>query len=294
MPVDILVQQVAEAPRAARIAGLRAEGAQPHEVAGLHLDPVLVQAVHRLAFQHVQAVLHHVGLGEGDHAARLEVDDVDVHVVAHVAHVDEAGGAPAAFGVRHHQRLDVLLVGDEGFRQRYAVDLLVVLADPVEAGVLAGGIAHLVVGARRNEGVAARLHGVDLALQGQAQLALDDEQHGLGVGILLRFVAATVGRQFDDVLREGLGEAGQRAGDHPHAHVVPERQVAGDDIAHHPLGNHGIGFGEHRPVGEQLGLCRVPAVRRVVAGLGHGAFPRCCLAAGSRAAGAKRAGASRC
>ena len=38
MAVDVLVEQVAEPPRAAGVAGLRAEGAQPHEVARLDLD----------------------------------------------------------------------------------------------------------------------------------------------------------------------------------------------------------------------------------------------------------------
>ncbi len=39
--VDVLVEQVAEAARPAGVAGLRAEGAQPHEVAGLDLHPVV-------------------------------------------------------------------------------------------------------------------------------------------------------------------------------------------------------------------------------------------------------------
>src|SRR6476469_2073851 len=66
VPVDVLVEQVAETARTAGVAGLRAEGAQPHEVALLHLDPVLVQPVDGLALQHVETVLHHVGLRERD------------------------------------------------------------------------------------------------------------------------------------------------------------------------------------------------------------------------------------
>src|SRR3712207_7583275 len=57
--------------------GLRAEGAQPQEVAGLDLDPVAVEPVDRLALQHEQAVLHHVRLLERDRAAGLEGDDVE-------------------------------------------------------------------------------------------------------------------------------------------------------------------------------------------------------------------------
>src|SRR5262249_35832651 len=72
VPVGVLVEQVAEASGAARVACLRAEGAQPHIVAGLHFDPVAVQTIDRLAFQHVEAVLHDMRLGERNDGARLE------------------------------------------------------------------------------------------------------------------------------------------------------------------------------------------------------------------------------
>ena len=98
--VDVLVEQIAEFARAAGIAGLRAEGAQPHIVAGLDLDPVLVEAVDRLALQHIEPVLHDMRLGERDDGARLQGDDGDMHVVAHVGRVDEARRRPSAFGVR--------------------------------------------------------------------------------------------------------------------------------------------------------------------------------------------------
>src|SRR5688500_4377427 len=39
VPIDVLVEQVAEQPGASGVAGLRTEGAQPHEVAFLNLDP---------------------------------------------------------------------------------------------------------------------------------------------------------------------------------------------------------------------------------------------------------------
>ena len=48
----------------------RTEDAQPHIVAGLQLDPILVQRVHRLAFQLVQAVLHYMDFGKGEHACK--------------------------------------------------------------------------------------------------------------------------------------------------------------------------------------------------------------------------------
>src|ERR1700760_3905329 len=49
VPVDVLVEQVPEPAGTPGVAGLRTEGPQPHEVAGLDLDPVLVEPVDGLA-----------------------------------------------------------------------------------------------------------------------------------------------------------------------------------------------------------------------------------------------------
>ncbi len=38
--VHVLAEKIAEAEPAASVAGLRAEGSQPHEVAGLYLGPI--------------------------------------------------------------------------------------------------------------------------------------------------------------------------------------------------------------------------------------------------------------
>src|SRR5690554_7642873 len=89
MAVDVLVQEVAEPARAARVASLRAEGAQPHEVACLHLHPVAVQTVDGPAFQDIEPVLHDMGLAERNHSAGLEIDDGDMHVVAQVGWIHE-------------------------------------------------------------------------------------------------------------------------------------------------------------------------------------------------------------
>ena len=102
LAVDVLVEQVAERTRAAGGAtGLRAEGPEPHEVAGLDFHPVVVEAVDGFALQDEESVFHHVGFGEGDGRPGLERDDVDVHVVGEVVGVHEAGGGPGAVGVRH-------------------------------------------------------------------------------------------------------------------------------------------------------------------------------------------------
>lgn len=93
-----------------------------------------------------------------------------------------------------------------------------------------------------------------------SRLAFDDEHHGFGVRVQLWALAAAFRGHFDDVLGEGFGKTGQWAGNDPHAHLVPERQVAGDDVTHHAFRDNGIGFGEHGTVSQQLGLSRVPTV----------------------------------
>ena len=95
-----------------------------------------------------------------------------------------------------------------------------------------------------------------LAGERHRQLALDDEQHALGAGVGFRPVAAAAGRDLHDVLRERLGKARQRPRSTQSAGLVPERQGAGDDVAHHALGNDRIGLGEHGAAGQQLGLRR--------------------------------------
>jgi hypothetical protein len=201
---------------------------------------------------------------ERNHAARLERNDVDVHVVTHVAGIDETRRHPAAFGARHRNRLDVLLVRDERFGKRHAIDGFIVLANPVKTRRILMTIAQLPVRAGRNERIPACLQNMQGALQSQFDLAFDDEQHAFGIRVLFGFFAAAARRHFHDVLRERLGESGKRTREHPETRLVPERQMTRDDIAHHALGNDGIRFSEHRAIGEQLGLRWMTAVRRVV------------------------------
>lgn len=107
------------------------------------------------------------------------------------------------------------------------------------------------------------------AFDGDVQFAFDDEHHGFRIGVQLRALAAAFRGQFDDVLGERFGKTGQRAGDDPHAHLVP-KQVAGDDVTHHAFRDDGIGFGEHGTVSQQLGLSRVPTVGGEVRMVRHG------------------------
>ncbi len=104
-----------------------------------------------------------------------------------------------------------------------------------------------------------------LTVQDQRHFAFHHEQHTFGGGVGFRLVAAATRLHFHDVLREGLGKTAERTRQHPQTGTGPERQVAGNDIAHHALGNHRVGLGEDRAVGGQLRLRRVPAGWRVVA-----------------------------
>ncbi len=215
-------------------------------------------------------MFHHVGFSEGDNRTRLERDDVDVHVVAHVAHVDEARGHPFAIGTRHGDRLDIVLVGHEGLGVGQAFDGLIALANPVETYRRRPGVAHAPFRRRRYERIAAGTHVIEGSLDRQRELSVHDEQHALGVRVMLRPVTAAAGAKLHDVLGKGFGEAGKRTGQHPHAHVVPEGQMAGDDVAQHALGNDCIGFGEHCTIGQQLSLLGMSALGDVVRCACHG------------------------
>src|SRR4029078_732241 len=96
MAVDVLIEKVTEAPRAAGIAGLRTEGSEPHEIACLDLDPVAIEPVHGLALEHIKAVLHDMSLGKANDGAGLQRDDGDMHVMPEVRGIDKARGRPAA------------------------------------------------------------------------------------------------------------------------------------------------------------------------------------------------------
>ena len=149
-------------------------------------------------------------------------------------------------------------------RRLDAVDPLVGLADPVEPGRRVTGRVHLPIGTGRDETVTARTHVVLLTVNGDAQFTLHQEKHTLGAGVGLGVLTTAAGRHLDDVLRERLGETRERAGNHPQPGVVPERQQAGDDVAHRPSWQHRVGLGEHRAVRCQFGLTRQATGRGVV------------------------------
>ena len=93
-----------------------------------------------------------------------------------------------------------------------------------------------------------------LALDNHIGFAPDHEKHALRLRVGLGPRAATAGRDFHDILREGLGKAGHRAGNDPGAGLVPMGQIAGDDVAHHAMGDDSIGLGEDSAAGMERGL----------------------------------------
>ena len=146
-------------------------------------------------------------LGEGDHGARLQCDNVDVHVVAHVGGIDETRGGPAAICAGHDGALGVLVPGDDRFRLVEARHGLVDLADPVEAG---GRLACVVQGpwqARRQIGVMARREPMCRALIGDLDLPIDDEQYALRACVRLGGVTAASSADFHHIMREGFGKS---------------------------------------------------------------------------------------
>src|SRR5437667_3440211 len=81
VPVHVLVVEVARGGGAGREVGLRNVGPHPDEVPGLDLVPAVAEVVDALAFEHVEAVLHEVRLGNRERVSGREREDVHRHVV---------------------------------------------------------------------------------------------------------------------------------------------------------------------------------------------------------------------
>jgi hypothetical protein len=90
----------------------------------------------------------------------------------------------------------------------------------------------------------------------QCDRALQHEQRALDAGLGLAVLRAAAGRDLHQILREGLGEAGHRARQHPEPRVGPAGQALGDDVAQNAAGEHGVGLGEHGAAGVQRRLRR--------------------------------------
>ena len=188
--------------------------------------------------------------------------------------VDEAGGGPAALGVGHRRGGDVALVEDEGVGGGDALDGLVALADPVEADRRVGVVAELSrgrrAGGRRScRGSRAWVAPAMVRVAPPSTTKRTPSAAGSGSGV----VAAAAGGDLHDVLREGLGEAGQRAGDDPGAGRLPVREVAGHDVGIDPARDHRVGLGEDGAAGVEVGLAGQAALRGVVARRGCGGRP---------------------
>lgn len=175
VPMDVFIQQVAELSGPAGVAGLWAECPEPHEVTSLHFDPVLIEPVHRLAFENIEPVFHDVSLREWNDPPGFEGHDSNVHVVPDVIRVNKTGRSPVAVGARHRGRIHVLFVGDERPWNLDAVDILVGLAKPVEAGRIACVVPHGPRAVWREEGVSAGEEFVVIPVNGEAERAFHEE-----------------------------------------------------------------------------------------------------------------------
>ena len=289
MPVDVLVEKIAERLVAGGTAGLRAESAKPHEVTGLHRHPVAVQQIVGLALQHEQPVLHHMRFGKGDGAARLEGDDVHMHIVAQIIRIDKAGRRPDRVAIRHRCGRGSGIAGDKSLRPVDPLDRGVMLAHPVEDGVALAGRVGAPVRAGRDIGIAARPQVMRRAVDAQPQFAAGDEDHRLRVAVGLGRGAAAARRQRAQVMRECLGKAGHRTRQHPGAQPLPVRQEAGDDVAHHRLRDEGIGLGEDGAVALDRALRRQPARGgRVAVGLRRWRQGFVCAVGGRHESGLER------
>ncbi len=210
-----------------------------------------------------------MGFGKGNDAARLEVDDGDVHVMGKVGGIDEARGGPGAVGAGHDDGLHVALAGNEGLGSGKARCRFIGLADPVEAGRCGTAIADAPGKARRDIGKQPGTHVVAGASNGQREGAIDHEQRGFCLGVRFWGGAAAAFRNFHNVLREGFGKAGHGPCKNPGARLRPARKIAGDDVLHHAPGDHRIGGGEDGAAGQQVRLRRKPACWRVIFRFGH-------------------------
>ena len=265
MAVDVLVQKIAKGAGARSVAGLGAEGAQPHEITGLDLYPVLVQLVDGLALQHIEPVFHDMGLLERDHAAGLKCHDRDMHIVAQVVGVDKAGCRPGTVGVGHRGGLYIGVAGDKGGRRGKAGGRFIEFADQVKARRGVVGVFQTPFGAGWQIGVGAGANVIFLAVDRQPDLAFGQKQYGLGARVRLRRVRAAARCHLHHILAEGLGKTRHRTRDQPEAGSVPSRQKAGDDIGKHAARQEGIGLGKDRAACHQLCLGWQPPFGGVIA-----------------------------
>ena len=242
--VDVLVEQVAEGAGAAGVAGLGAEGAQPHEVAGLDLDPVGVEQVDGLALEHVQAVLHHVRLRERDRAAGLEVDDVDVHVVAEVVDLDEARRRPRAVRcracrpARPRARWSPTPRGPR--LPRPAGSACGSSGTSPSPRSRCGASTSSRAAGRRSRPAPARTTSpptVSASVPDTTNSTASAPGSTSGRG-------TAAGPELHDVLAERLREPRQRSRQHPHPHAVPAGQVRRGDVALRARRDHGVRLGE--------------------------------------------------
>ena len=220
-------------------------------------------------------MLHHMRLGERHLGPRIEVDDGDVHVVAQVGGVDEAGGRPVPLGVRHVRRRDRGIAGHQDLGRLEPRHRLIAFADP-DAGGARRARPDRPVRRGGEVGEPALRHLVRRAVHRQGHPALQHEEHPLRLRVGFPGPRAAARPHLDDQLGKGLGKAGQRTGEDPGPRPLPPRQQAGGDVRLHPAGHEGVGVGKDRAPGDDVALRGQAApVREVGAVHGSRSLRRC-------------------
>ena len=205
-----------------------------------------------------------MGLQKRNDRTRRKRDNIHMHIMPHIAGIHKARRRPGPIRIRHLNRRHIPLVGDNHLRRIHTLNRLIRLAHPVEAQRLAAAIVQSPVTPRRQIRIPAFTQHMGLRPNPQLRLPLNHKQHRLRSCIALRPVRPTPRRNLHDVLREGLRKPAHGPRQNPQTRALPERQLAGDNVAHAPFGNDRIGIGEHRPIRQQLFLPRMPAFGCVI------------------------------
>ena len=108
-----------------------------------------------------------MGFRKWDHRSGLQRDNIDMHIMAQVLRIDEAGCGPGAIGVGHCNRRLLALMSHEGGWLCNAIDRAIRLSNPVKQSAPFALAVYFPFATSRQIGVAARTQGVLNALHAE-------------------------------------------------------------------------------------------------------------------------------